>query len=139
MEQLQIGRIKLTWLNGGVTHLDGGAMFGVVPKPLWMRKYEVNEKNQIELRTDPILVETGNKRLLIDVGIGNGKLTAKQKRNFGVTEESKLDESLAELGLDRKDIDTVLMTHMHFDHACGLTEEKGDTYISAVRDATVYC
>lgn len=52
MEQLTVGRATLTWLNGGVTHLDGGAMFGVVPKPLWSKMYPVNEKNQIELRSD---------------------------------------------------------------------------------------
>lgn len=82
MEQLQIGKIKLTWLNGGVTHLDGGAMFGVVPKPLWTRKYAVNDKNQIECRTDPILVEVDDKKFLIETGIGNGKLTDKQKKKF---------------------------------------------------------
>ena len=89
METMQIGEIKLTWLNGGVTHLDGGAMFGVVPKPLWSKKYPVNENNQIELRTDPILVQANGLNMLIDSGIGNGKMNDKQKRNFGVTEESQ--------------------------------------------------
>lgn len=129
MEQLHIGKIRLTWLNGGVTHLDGGAMFGVVPKPLWTKKYAVNDKNQIECRTDPILVEVNGKRFLIESGIGNGKLTDKQKRNYGVTEESKIDESLAELGLKRTDIDAVLMTHLHFDHASGLTLPKEDKFV----------
>ena len=112
MEQLQIGKIKLTWLNGGVTHLDGGAMFGVVPKPLWTRKYAVNDKNQIECRTDPILIEIDQKKFLIESGIGNGKLTEKQKRNFGVTEESKVAQSLQQLGYTTADIDAVLMTHL---------------------------
>ena len=81
MESLQIGDIKLTWLHGGVTHLDGGAMFGVVPKVLWSKKYPANDLNQIELRTDPILVETGNKRFLLESGIGSGKLTDKERRS----------------------------------------------------------
>lgn len=54
METLTVGDLTLTWLNGGVTNMDGGAMFGVVPRPLWSRKYASNEKNQVELRTDPI-------------------------------------------------------------------------------------
>ncbi|MED4271497.1 MBL fold metallo-hydrolase [Geobacillus stearothermophilus] len=137
MDQLKIGQITLTWLNGGVTHLDGGAMFGVVPKPLWSKKYPPNDNNQIELRTDPILVEAGGKRLLIESGIGNGKLTDKQKRNFGVTEESSLDESLAALGLARCDIDIVIMTHLHFDHACGLTVWEDGRLVPAFPRAAV--
>jgi glyoxylase-like metal-dependent hydrolase (beta-lactamase superfamily II) len=138
MEQLQIGKIKLTWLNGGVTHLDGGAMFGVVPKPLWTRKYAVNDKNQIECRTDPILIEIDQKKFLIESGIGNGKLTEKQKRNFGVTEESKVAQSLQQLGYTTADIDAVLMTHLHFDHACGITKIEGDDYVSTFPNATIY-
>ncbi len=130
LEQLNVGKAKLTWLNGGVNFLDGGAMFGVVPKALWSRKYPVNDKNQIELRTDPILLQLNNKNYLIDSGMGNGKLTEKQKRNFGVLEESSLEKSLMELGLSVNDIDCILMTHMHFDHACGLTKIDGDEYVS---------
>jgi len=139
METLQIGSIKLTWLDGGVTHLDGGAMFGVVPKPLWSKKYPVNERNQIELRTDPILIEFQEKRFLIESGIGNGKLTAKQKRNYGVTQESALENSLSELGLGPEDIGGILMTHLHFDHACGLTKPAGDRFEPVFPNATIYC
>ncbi|WP_210364879.1 MBL fold metallo-hydrolase [Bacillus sp. REN3] len=134
MEKLELKNVKLNWLNGGVTNLDGGAMFGVVPKPLWQRKYEVNESNQIELRTDPILIRAEGKNFLLESGIGNGKLNEKQKRNFGVTEESKLEESLAEHGLAFADIDYVLMTHMHFDHACGLTKKEN---VSAFPNAKI--
>jgi len=132
MQTLKVGNIKLTWLNGGVTHLDGGAMFGVVPKPLWSKKYEVNEKNQIKLFTHPILVETEDQKFLIESGIGNGKLTDKQKRNYGVTEESQLVEELTQLGLSVNDIDGILMTHLHFDHACGLTRLTEDQTTESV-------
>ncbi|WP_099351947.1 YtnP family quorum-quenching lactonase [Fredinandcohnia onubensis] len=138
MEQLVIGDITLTWLNGGVTHLDGGAMFGVVPKPLWSKRYPHNEKNQIELRTDPILVRAGSKNILIESGIGNGKLTDKLKRNFGVLEESSIDKSLAELGLTTSDIDIVLMTHLHFDHACGLTKWENEKLVATFENAVIY-
>lgn len=138
MEKLQVGRATLTWLRGGVTHMDGGAMFGVVPKALWSKKYPVNDKNQIELRTDPILLQIDGKNLLIDSGIGIGKFTDKQKRNYGVLEESFIEQSLIELGLTVADIDGVLMTHMHFDHACGLTVKEGDTYQSVFKNAVIY-
>ena len=69
MEQLKIGQFTLTWLDGGVTNLDGGAMFGVVPKALWSKKYPVNDRNQIELRTDPILLQAGGKNIVIESAI----------------------------------------------------------------------
>ncbi|RDI44322.1 glyoxylase-like metal-dependent hydrolase (beta-lactamase superfamily II) [Falsibacillus pallidus] len=138
METLTVGNVKLTWLNGGVTNMDGGAMFGVVPKPLWENKYPVNEKNQIELRTDPILLQLEGKNILIEAGIGSGKLTDKQKRNYGVTEESQLEKELKELNLSPADIDIICMTHMHFDHACGLTKWEGEKMVSAFPNALIY-
>lgn len=138
MEQLQVGKAKLTWLRGGVNFLDGGAMFGVVPKALWSRKYPVNDKNQIELRADPILLQLDGKNYLIDAGIGNGKLDEKQMRNFGVYEESFIEEDLAKLGLSLDDIDVILMSHMDFDHACGLTKEVDGKYVSVFPDRPIY-
>jgi glyoxylase-like metal-dependent hydrolase (beta-lactamase superfamily II) len=137
MEQLKMGNMTITWLNGGVTHLDGGAMFGVVPKPLWSKKYHCNENNQIELRTDPLLVQVEGKNILIESGIGVNKLSDKQKRNFGVTEESHIEQSLGQLGLTTDDIDHVLMTHMHFDHSSGLTKWEGETLVSAFKSASI--
>jgi glyoxylase-like metal-dependent hydrolase (beta-lactamase superfamily II) len=137
METLKLKTVKLTWLNGGVTHLDGGAMFGVVPKALWEKKYPCNENNQIELRTDPILVEANGKKMLIETGIGSGKLNEKQKRNYGVTEESSLEKSLEEFNLSPEDIDYVLMTHLHFDHACGLTRLEGEEFVSVFPNAKI--
>ncbi|WP_394235600.1 MBL fold metallo-hydrolase [Niallia oryzisoli] len=137
METLQLTNCKLTWLNGGVNNLDGGAMFGVVPKPLWIKKYPCNEKNQIELRTDPILIQMNGTNFLIDSGIGKGKLSEKQRRNFGAEEESKLEESLEKLGLTLLDIDYVLMTHLHFDHACGLTKTDGSEYVPVFPNAKI--
>ncbi|WP_284139873.1 MBL fold metallo-hydrolase [Virgibacillus sp. LDC-1] len=139
MENLQVGRASLSWLQGGVNFLDGGAMFGVVPKALWSKKYPVNEQNQIELRTDPILLLVDGKRILIDSGMGNAKLTAKQVRNFGVREESAIEKSLAAHGLTVADIDIVLMTHLHFDHACGLTKPVDEhNYEPVFQNAVIY-
>lgn len=135
MKSLELGDLRLTWLQGGNNHLDGGAMFGVVPKPMWSKKYACNEKNQIELRTDPILVQKGKVNLLIDSGLGRGKLNEKQLRNFGVTDESQIEESLAQAGLTRFDIDYILMTHLHFDHACGLTMWEGEKLVPTFPNA----
>ncbi|MBC1473759.1 MBL fold metallo-hydrolase [Listeria grandensis] len=135
MNTLRVGEITIHWLRGGVTHFDGGAMFGVVPKALWSKKYEPNEKNQIRCVCDPMYFEYQGKHYLIDAGIGVGRLTEKQKRNFGVVEESFVLEDLAQLGVKPEDIDVVLMTHLHFDHIVGLTDTTGK---SIFKNATIY-
>lgn len=139
MEQLTIGRATLTWLSGGLSLADGDAIFGVVPKPLWTRKYPAHDDYQIELRTDPILVQLDGKNYLIDSGGGVGKFTPKQKRNFAIQEESYVKESLAKLGLTSKDIDAILMTHLHYDHANGLTDKVDEhQFISAYPNVPIY-
>ncbi|WP_368645407.1 MBL fold metallo-hydrolase [Alkalibacterium putridalgicola] len=138
MDALKFHGMTLYWLDGGVVSFDGGAIFGVVPKPLWNRKYPANEKNQITHATEPILIQYLGKNYLIDTGIGKGKLTEKQKRNFGVQEESRIDENLDELGLTKEDIDGALMTHMHFDHATGLTHAEDGKFVSTYPNAVIY-
>lgn len=137
METLKIGSVKLTWLSGGVTNLDGGAMFGVVPKPLWSKKYPHNEKNQIELATDPILIQMDGKNILVEAGLGRGKLSEKQLRNFGVSAESDVEDCLDRLGLSPLEIDYVLMTHLHFDHVGGLTKLEEGIYHSTFPNAKI--
>lgn len=138
MDQLQLGSHTLTWLRGGMTQLDGGAMFGVVPKPLWSKRYPHNSLNQIPLRADPILVQAHGKNILIEAGIGRDRLTDKQKRNFGLVAESELEASLEALGLQPADIDAVMMTHMHYDHCNGLVSKRGEELISTFPNAVIY-
>lgn len=138
MDTYNFHDMKLAWLDGGVNFLDGGTMFGVVPKALWSRKYEGDENNLIELRTDPIYISYEGKHILIDSGIGKGKLSDKLKRNLGVRAETKVEESLAELGLTPADIDLVLMTHMHNDHAAGLTGKVDDEFVSVFPNAEIH-
>ncbi len=130
--------MELTWLDGGVNYLDGGTMFGVVPKALWSRRYEVDENNLIELRTDPILIRYAGKNMLIDAGIGKGKLDEKMKRNLGVRAETRVEESLGELDLTPASIDIILMTHLHNDHAAGLTQWQGEELVSVFPNADIY-
>lgn len=138
MDQFTFGNIKLTWLDGGITALDGGAMFGVVPHALWTRKYPANELNQIELVCESILIQYEGKNYLIDSGVGAGKLTEKQLRNYGVYEQSQIEQSLEKLNLSAKDIDAILLTHMHFDHAGGLTKWEGDKLVPVFPNAKIY-
>jgi glyoxylase-like metal-dependent hydrolase (beta-lactamase superfamily II) len=105
---------------------------------LWSRRYNVDENNLIELRTDPILLQYENKNILIDTGLGNGKLNEKMKRNLGVTAESRVEDNLSELGLTPKDIDIILMTHLHNDHAAGLTKWENDQLVSVFPNAIIY-
>ena len=117
---LTLGDVRIVWLRGGRFRLDGGAMFGPVPKPLWSKRYPHEEDNSIPMQAYPLLVLTPTHRILVDTGLGD-KLNAKQRRNFHVHEEWALDESLAALGLTADDVDLVILTHMDWDHAGGAT------------------
>ncbi|TFD98276.1 YtnP family quorum-quenching lactonase [Jeotgalibacillus salarius] len=138
MDSFKFGEWEIYWLDGGITNMDGGAMFGVVPKPLWSKKYPVNEKNQIELVCEPLLIKTGERNILIDAGVGYGKYDEKKKRNYGITREASIERSLEELNMTVEDVDTVVMTHMHFDHVGGLTTPDGMEMKSVFPNAKVY-
>jgi glyoxylase-like metal-dependent hydrolase (beta-lactamase superfamily II) len=138
MDKFQFHDMSFTWLKGGMTYMDGGAMFGVVPKPLWEKKYPVNEKNQIELPTDPLFIQYKGKNILMESGVGFGKMTEKQLRNYGITYQSQVEDDLTSLGVLSEEIDIIVMTHMHFDHACGLTKWEGEELVSTFPNATIY-
>jgi glyoxylase-like metal-dependent hydrolase (beta-lactamase superfamily II) len=121
----RIGDFELTWLNGGTFELDGGAMFGVVPKVLWQKKYPPTEDNYIPMTAWPILVRTPQALVLIESGFGN-KLTDKQKKIYRVREEWSVVEELKLLGISREDIDFVVLTHYDFDHAGGVVMQETD-------------
>ena len=130
--------MTLTWLDGSGNFLDGGTMFGVVPKVLWSRRYEADEQNRIKMRNDPILIQYKGKNILIDTGHGKGKLSEKMKKNLGIVEEAKVEGNLAELSLSPEDIDIILMTHLHNDHAAGLTESREGSFCSVFPNAEIY-
>jgi glyoxylase-like metal-dependent hydrolase (beta-lactamase superfamily II) len=121
-----IGDFEFIWLNGGMFALDGGAMFGVVPKALWARKYPSDEDNTIPMVAWPLLIKTPDSLVVIETGLGN-KLTDKQKQIFRVKEEWNLLADLRDLGIEREDISHVILTHYDFDHAGGVAmqEESG--------------
>jgi len=138
VDQYKFHDMTITWLNGGLTYLDGGTMFGVVPKALWSKRYPVNELNQIELSTHPILIQYLGKNIMIDAGVGFNKMTEKQLRNNGVAEQSRLEDSLASVGLLPEEVDFILMTHMHADHASGLSRRENNELVSAFPNARIF-
>lgn len=116
---IQLGALTLTPLFDAHFRLDGGAMFGVVPKPLWEKRAPADERNRIRLATRPLLVR-GEQLMLIDAGIGN-KMDAKSVDIYAIDRTRNLKHSLADLGLGVDDIQIALASHLHFDHCGGFT------------------
>ena len=114
-----LGDFELISLFDGFYRLDGGAMFGVVPKALWEKKAPADDRNRILMAMRPLVVR-GARTMLIDAGLG-GKDDAKFHEIYGVDRSRNLEHTLAEAGLKPDDIDIVLASHLHFDHAGGFT------------------
>jgi glyoxylase-like metal-dependent hydrolase (beta-lactamase superfamily II) len=126
VDRLSLGRFQIHGLRDGFFHLDGGAMFGVVPKPLWEKKYPADGLNRIRLGLNSILVETGELNVLVETGIGT-HLDQKFHDLYSIENEPGLVGALKSIGLEREDIHLVINTHLHFDHCGGNTviDEKG--------------
>ncbi len=121
----RLGEFEIFWLGGGEIELDGGTMFGVVPKVLWEKKFPANADNYVRLVNTAILVKTREGNVLIETGIGN-KLTEKQKKIFRVLKEWAIPEALDDLDMTCNDIDHVILTHCDFDHAGGIVSNDGE-------------
>ena len=121
---MRFGSLELTSLSDGEFRLDGGAMFGVVPKPLWEKRAPADERNRIRLGLRPLLVR-GEKLMIVDGGIG-GKMSAKEHDIYGIDRRVTLDGSLAAAGVQAGDIEIALATHLHFDHVGDFTVRDAD-------------
>ncbi len=106
-------------LRAGGFRLDGGSMFGVVPKPVWSRLVEPDDRNRIPLQTNCVLLENGSTKVLVETGYG-GKWSEKDRDVFALEPRTVVD-ALREVGARPGEIDVVVVTHLHFDHAGGLT------------------
>jgi methylmalonyl-CoA epimerase len=118
------GDFELVTLSDGFFHLDGGAMFGVVPKTLWEKRLPPDDRNRVPLGMRPLLVR-GERTLLIDAGCGD-KMDAKSADIYGLARNYHLDHSLREAGVSADDIDIVVASHLHFDHVGGFTARASD-------------
>jgi glyoxylase-like metal-dependent hydrolase (beta-lactamase superfamily II) len=121
---MRFGDLELIPVSDGTFRLDGGAMFGVVPKPLWEKRAPADARNRIRCGLRPLVVR-GDKTLIVDAGIG-GKMDPKSADIYGIDRSPPLEQSLASAGLAVRDIEIVLATHLHFDHAGGFTSRAAD-------------
>ena len=125
---MKLGAFEIYSVTDGRFRLDGGAMFGVVPKVLWQKCCEADELNRIPLSLTCLLIRANGKNILVDTGLGS-KEDDKFQRMFAVERTPTLLDSLKRLGLGRGDIHVVINTHLHFDHAGGNTMEEEDRTI----------
>ena len=129
--------MKLYTVNAGYFKLDGGAMFGVVPKSLWNKLNPADEHNMCTWALRCLLVETEDRLILIDTGIGN-KQDAKFFAHYYLHGDDSLAKSLAVHGFSQADITDVFLTHLHFDHCGGSIIREGDQLISAFPNAVFW-
>jgi glyoxylase-like metal-dependent hydrolase (beta-lactamase superfamily II) len=115
MHRMTLGSFELTAFSDGTYPLDGGAFFGVVPKIMWSRKMEADEKNYVTAGLNSLLIRTGDQTVLVETGMGN-KLSERMVKFYA--QPARLIDNLAEGGVAPEDIDIVINSHLHFDH-CG--------------------
>ena len=135
---LRLGPMTVHALVEGRLALDGGAMFGVVPRSLWERRFPPDERNRISLVTRSMLIEAGSRLILVDVGMGS-RWDGKHRAIYGVEQGANgIDTALGHLGRSRADITDVVLTHLHFDAAGGTTREEGGELRLSFPKATVH-
>ena len=130
--------MKIYPIETGNFKLDGGAMFGVVPKSIWQKTNPADSNNLIEMSMRCLLIEEGNRLILIDTGLGN-KQSNKFFSHYALYGDFSLDVSLKKLGFHKDDITDVFLTHLHFDHCGGVIEkDKNGLLIPAFKNAKVW-
>jgi methylmalonyl-CoA epimerase len=125
VQTMAFGDLQLTTLHDGPFRLDGGAMFGVVPRPLWEKKAPPDDRHRIQLAMRPLLVEASWGRMLIDCGVGE-KMSAKDRDIYALDRSRTLDDALAGLRLSSESIEIALASHLHWDHFGGATMRAGN-------------
>ncbi|WP_121810976.1 MBL fold metallo-hydrolase [Mucilaginibacter kameinonensis] len=129
--------MKLHTIDTGFFKLDGGAMFGVVPKTIWNKTNPADENNLCTWAMRCLLVEHENRLILVDTGIGN-KQSEKFFSHYYLHGDASMDSSLASQGFHRNDITDVFLTHLHFDHVGGAVVRDGEALLPAFKNATYW-
>jgi len=125
---MHLGEIEVLYLDGGAFALDGGAMFGVVPKVLWEKKSPPDEKNRIRLRANSLVVRAAGKTIVVETGNGT-QWDPKLRAIYAIQDGDPLLDSLAKAGVAPAQVDLVINTHLHFDHAGGNTRLLRDRVV----------
>lgn len=134
---MHIGKYRLSIIESGSFGLDGGAMFGIIPKPLWQRTNLADEANRVRLATRNLLLESDSRKILIDTGMGD-KWDEKLKNIYAVDENLSMQSALLAKGLKPNDITDVILTHLHFDHTGGSTVKVNDKLQPAFPNAKYF-
>lgn len=129
--------MKLHTIETGNFKLDGGAMFGVVPKTIWQKLNPADENNLCNWAMRCLLIEDGNQLILVDNGIGN-KQDAKFFSHYYLNGDANLEKSLAKAGFHKDDVTDVFLTHLHFDHCGGSIENNNNQLVPAFKNATYW-
>ena len=129
--------MNLYTINSGYFKLDGGAMFGVVPKSIWNKLNPADENNMCSWALRCLLIEDGNRLILVDNGMGD-KQDAKFFSHYYLHGDDTLDKSLAKQGFTKDDITDVFLTHLHFDHCGGSIKREGDQLVPAFKNAVYW-
>ncbi len=136
----KVGDIRIHALDAGRVHLEGGAMFGVVPRVLWEKKIAPDDRHRIPLALRCLLIEAPDALVLVDTGVGN-KEDAKFMDVFGVENEgdpTRLEDAIRAAGFQPDDVDIVLQTHLHFDHVGGAALKRDDGTVGSAFPAARY-
>jgi glyoxylase-like metal-dependent hydrolase (beta-lactamase superfamily II) len=135
---MKLGDWKFRAFHDGRFKLDGGSMFGVVPKVMWEQKHPADDSNRIDLDLRCLLAENGDRRILVDTGMGD-RWPEKKAEMFGlVRRPNQLLAELAEAGITRESITDVVMTHLHFDHSGGVMRQAEDGGLEPVFPAATH-
>lgn len=127
LHDLDLGGLRVFWVDGGGFRLDGGSLFGAVPRPRWSEMYPPADDNSVPLTAHVLLVQAQANAGwgLIDAGFGH-HLSERQRRNYAIERETQLEQGLAELGLSHLSIDWIVLSHLHLDHAGGVLGRAED-------------
>uniref|UniRef100_A0A832DMF4 MBL fold metallo-hydrolase n=1 Tax=Ignavibacterium album TaxID=591197 RepID=A0A832DMF4_9BACT len=134
---MKIGKYDLFTIQSGFIGLDGGAMFGIIPKPLWEKTNPADEVNRVTLATRNLLLVSDSKKILIDTGMGN-KWDEKSRNIFRIDENLSLEKALLQKGFSFEEITDVILTHLHFDHTGGSTIFQNEKLVPAFPNATYH-